>query len=140
MNCKICNKEFDIIKKLARHIKDTHKMTTQEYYDKFLLVNHENICPICGKSNRYINLSKGYHKTCSHSCHTKLQNKSYTNNEQEIINNKRKHAWSNKNLDEYKKLQSKLQIEEKALNQKDKYIQMLINKKNNIIKPNYIFY
>ena len=35
--------------------------------------------------------------------------------------------------EELQKIQSKLQIEEKALNQKDKYIQMLINKKNNNI-------
>ncbi len=34
--------------------------------------------------------------------------------------------------EDLQKVQSKLQIEEKALNQKDKYIQMLINKKNNI--------
>ena len=35
--------------------------------------------------------------------------------------------------EDLQKVQSKLQIEEKALNQKDKYIQMLINKKNNNI-------
>lgn len=35
--------------------------------------------------------------------------------------------------EELQKIQSKLQIEEKALNQKDKYIQMIINKKNNNI-------
>ena len=40
--------------------------------------------------------------------------------------------------EDLQKVQSKLQIEEKALNQKDKYIQMLINKKNNISLVKFI--
>ena len=40
--------------------------------------------------------------------------------------------------EELQKNQNKLQILENALKQKDKYIQMLINKKNNIILLNYL--
>ena len=36
MKCGICNQEFDTFRKIARHIKDKHKMSTKDYYDKFI--------------------------------------------------------------------------------------------------------
>lgn len=33
MKCVICNQEFDSCKKIARHIRDKHNISTKEYYN-----------------------------------------------------------------------------------------------------------
>ncbi len=73
MNCKICNKEFSTNLGLVNHILKTHKMTTKEYYDRYLNDKHSNICDICGNiHDRFINLEIGYHNVCSKECGKKL--------------------------------------------------------------------
>jgi hypothetical protein len=65
--CKICGKKCANYRGLVSHLK-VHKITSKEYYDKFLRKNGEGICLICGKETSYINLRKGYCKFCSDKC------------------------------------------------------------------------
>ena len=146
MLCKICKKQFDTYKKLARHIKDYHKMTSQQYFDLYLATDDNNhLCPICGNETKFINLNLGYHKTCCHTCHSILQNNNYSNEELEIINTKRKTTWNNKDLTNYKQLQSDIQTnrwsnyseEERQIiknKQKDGFLNMSVEAKENQIK------
>ena len=97
--CKICG-ELCV---LSKHIRK-HNLTTKEYYDKFLKKENENICPICGKENKFLGLEKGYSKYCSNKCHNndpiskkehseKLKNK--TKEEKAIIRQKQINTWLN---------------------------------------------
>jgi endogenous inhibitor of DNA gyrase (YacG/DUF329 family) len=65
--CKICGKEFKNYKALGRHL-ITHKITSKEYYDKFLKKENEGICPVCRKETTYLDLRRGYRKFCSNKC------------------------------------------------------------------------
>ena len=111
MKCVICNQEFDTWRKIARHIKDKHNMSTKEYYDKYINSGSEHICPICGSQNNFMNMNLGYHTTCSHSCHTKLQSITTSDKAKEAANNKRRNTWSGKDMSAYKALQSDIQKE-----------------------------
>jgi len=71
VTCQIC---FYICKNyisLAKHLQHQHQIKSQEYYDKYLLKENENICtnPNCTNITRFINLGKGYVKTCSRECY-----------------------------------------------------------------------
>ena len=70
LQCKICNKEFDSYTGLATHINQIHKLTSKEYYIKYLKQPTEGICPVCGKETKWFSLRKGYRKHCSTSCST----------------------------------------------------------------------
>lgn len=111
MKCVICNQEFDSCKKIARHIRDKHNMSTKEYYDKYINSGSEHICPICGGQNKFKNMNLGYHTTCSHSCHTKWQSMITSQEDKQASNKKRKSTWSNKDMKSYKILQSEVQKE-----------------------------
>lgn len=67
--CKICNKTFNKINGLSRHIKQTHKLEQKDYYDKFLRKPNEGYCPCCGKETPYLKF--GYRRFCSISCNGK---------------------------------------------------------------------
>ena len=63
--CKICNKVFKSNAGLGRHIKVSHNMTSQMYYDTYIDSQHRTkYCKICGKQNKYINLIEGYTLGC----------------------------------------------------------------------------
>ena len=66
--CLICNKEYINIRSLSIHIRKSHKMSTKEYYDKFLKTENEGKCLVCGKSTTYMYLSTGYKLGCSYRC------------------------------------------------------------------------
>lgn len=70
--CQICGKEYSDTAfksgKLSRHIESIHKMTIKEYYDIYLKVPNEDVCPICGKPNKFKGINKKYTKYCSVSC------------------------------------------------------------------------
>ena len=68
IKCNICNKDFNTAKQLIRHVKDY----------------------LCGKPTNYKSFTFGYYKTCSHICHAVLQNKSYSIQDIDRINQKRK--------------------------------------------------
>jgi endogenous inhibitor of DNA gyrase (YacG/DUF329 family) len=67
MKCEICGREFKNFRALAKHLR-THKITSKEYYDRFLKKENEGICPVCGKETNFKNIRKGYYKFCSHKC------------------------------------------------------------------------
>lgn len=58
--CEVCQAEFNDKKMLTRHLKKEHKLTAQEYYDKYLKVGNEDKCPVCGKPNKFLNIWHGY--------------------------------------------------------------------------------
>ena len=63
MNCLICGNEYKSNAGLGHHIKSSHKLTTQEYYDNY--IHHkEKYCPICKKPNRFYNFIDGYSIGC----------------------------------------------------------------------------
>jgi hypothetical protein len=67
MECKICEKEFKNYRTLGRHLR-THKITSKEYYNRYLKKENEGICPVCGKETYFIGLKRGYCKFCSYEC------------------------------------------------------------------------
>jgi endogenous inhibitor of DNA gyrase (YacG/DUF329 family) len=71
--CEICGKEFKNYKSFGDHLK-LHKVTSKEYYDKFLRKDSEGICPVCGKETSYISLNRGYRKFCSNKCANSKEN------------------------------------------------------------------
>ena len=67
IECKICKYECIDIKKLSIHIKNAHKISSKEYYDKYFKTE-DNVCIVCGNKTKFINLSKGYNECCSRKC------------------------------------------------------------------------
>jgi hypothetical protein len=67
MKCEICGKEFENYISLSRHLR-IHKITSKEYYDRFLKKEDEGICLVCGKETSFKNLREGYCKFCSNRC------------------------------------------------------------------------
>jgi hypothetical protein len=71
--CKICNETFKNIKSLSSHIAK-HKISSQEYYDKFILEKGKGKCEVCGNETSYRNLTIGYLNNCSMECRNKNKN------------------------------------------------------------------
>lgn len=91
MKCEICDRKFESPRTLGTHISTTHKMSKQEYYDRFLKRDkNEGKCLECGKETDFITLVKGYRMFCSIKClnssqyHIKHCTETYTKN---YINN-----------------------------------------------------
>ena len=70
--CKICNKDCESIRKLSNHLLE-HQISPEEYYRKYFMTESEDKCENCGKSLKFIKLSKPFNKTCSRSCFGKNQ-------------------------------------------------------------------
>ena len=74
MKCEICSREFKNSRTLGIHISTTHKMSKQEYYDRFLKRDeNEGKCLECGKETSFVTLVKGYRIFCSVKCLNKSQ-------------------------------------------------------------------
>ena len=66
MICKICGKEYN--NRLGSHIK-VHNISIQEYYDTYVdNTLSKKYCPICGKENTFLGLTKHYSNHCSVQC------------------------------------------------------------------------
>lgn len=65
--CLICNKKIMTVLGLCSHFTRLHKITSNDYYDKFFEKN--NFCVFCQKETKYKNLVKGYQKFCSIKCY-----------------------------------------------------------------------
>ena len=70
IKCLVCNQELSSAMSYGGHLKRKHQMTAKDYYDKYLKKESEGICPICGKSTRFVSITKGYKKFCSLKCAT----------------------------------------------------------------------
>ena len=68
VKCEICNKEFNNYIGLGTHIKQLHKITSQEYYNKYIKTENEGKCVICNKKTTYRGLKDGYLRHCSKKC------------------------------------------------------------------------
>lgn len=66
--CKICNKKFNSNIPSAFHLTKMHNMSIKDYYDKFYKKENEGICPVCGKSTKFIRFVEGYRVFCSSKC------------------------------------------------------------------------
>lgn len=71
--CRECNCDvlYDCTKNITTHIKKEHKMTPQQYYDKYIKQEKENLCVICGNETSFCGFMKGYNKTCCVECRYK---------------------------------------------------------------------
>ena len=78
--CKMCEREFETVLGLQRHVCCIHRLSSKEYYDKFFNVN-EGICLTCGKPTKYISLTKGYLKHCCVKC-SSVDEKTYLKKKQ----------------------------------------------------------
>ena len=74
MKCEICDRKFESPRTLGIHISTTHRISKQEYYNKFLRKDeNEGKCLECGKETGFITLVKGYRMFCSVKCLNKSQ-------------------------------------------------------------------
>lgn len=65
MKCLICNNEYKSNAGLGRHIKVSHHLSTQDYYDSYIDYSlSSKYCNICGKENNFINFIAGYSLGC----------------------------------------------------------------------------
>ena len=67
MKCLICDSNIKNYIALGLHLK-THNTNAKEYYDKYLMKENENVCPVCGKENSFYGIRLGYSKNCSKQC------------------------------------------------------------------------
>ena len=68
MICDICNKEFKTYVGLSCHIRQSHNITSQEYYDKYIRKEGEGFCNVCQKPTFFRNLHIGYSRFCCSKC------------------------------------------------------------------------
>lgn len=68
MLCQICNKEYISIKALSSHIRQSHNISSKEYYDSYMKKENEGICLTCKKSTQFASLSSGYYSYCCNKC------------------------------------------------------------------------
>ena len=65
MKCLICNNEYKSNAGLGKHIKVSHHLSTQKYYDIYIDCSLSNkYCSICGKENKFNNFIVGYNLGC----------------------------------------------------------------------------
>lgn len=67
MKCEICGKEFEQLG-FASHIRSAHKISSKDYYDRFMKKSNEGICKTCGRESRFISIINGYDSYCSDKC------------------------------------------------------------------------
>ena len=59
MECKICGYSSDP-SNMSKHIRKIHNLEVQEYYDKYIAEEGEDLCKICKKPTKFLGLSRGY--------------------------------------------------------------------------------
>lgn len=70
IECKICQKTFHSVHGLSLHLK-SHKISSKDYYDRFLKKEKEEQCSECSKETLFRGLTIGYLKCCSVICSRK---------------------------------------------------------------------
>jgi hypothetical protein len=61
MQCKICNKEFDKLESLFRHLMKKHSLSSQSVYNEYTLNNNIPTCKCgCGEVPIFRGFTKGY--------------------------------------------------------------------------------
>jgi len=59
--CRICNKNFELLRSLSTHIQKLHSKV-QEYYDLYLKKDDEGFCEVCKKATNFDCMERGYFK------------------------------------------------------------------------------
>ena len=77
MICSICNKEFKTYVGLSCHIRQSHNISSKEYYDEYIKKEGEGFCNVCQKPTSFRNLHIGYSRFCCSKC---TQNSEETKN------------------------------------------------------------
>lgn len=83
-NCIICGKYYENATAFSLHLK-IHKITSNDYYDKYLKTENEGFCKICNKKTKLYSITVGYRPYCSIKCKNldkKLKEKIKNTNEQ----------------------------------------------------------
>ena len=68
MKCEICGREY---KKLGRHLKSKHDISSKVYYDKYLKRDGDGFCVVCGKPTNFTRISMGGYPSHCLSCVSK---------------------------------------------------------------------
>jgi hypothetical protein len=63
-SCKICDNTFSSYRRLCKHVRDVHKLTSQTYYDQHLRCDGEGVCEYCGNSTKFETIALGYRSSC----------------------------------------------------------------------------
>lgn len=71
MKCNYCGKEVDTYRALGIHLKKSHGISSEEYYEQYFKQPNEGFCVVCQQPVKFISLAKGYAKHCSVSCGVK---------------------------------------------------------------------
>lgn len=67
--CKICKEEFSTYRGLGIHVAHTHKISTKDYYDKYIKESEsEGFCRTCGKPTTFVSINNGYRPFCCSKC------------------------------------------------------------------------
>lgn len=66
-HCVICGLEFENIRSLSVHIKPIHKISTEEYYLKYINLQKSE-CLHCKSKTKFLSLTNGYSKYCCIKC------------------------------------------------------------------------
>lgn len=80
--CKICGEKI-YQKHLVQYHTRKHNISHKDYYDKYLKLSNEGICPVCGKETNFLSIWKGYCEHCSTTCSSldpKVQDKLHKTN------------------------------------------------------------
>lgn len=75
MKCEICGRQFNGTNPLCVHLRRTHNMNAQTYYDLYYKKMDEGLCLACGKPTVFRSLIYGYNPYCSRDCanHSQLR-------------------------------------------------------------------
>jgi hypothetical protein len=93
-SCSICNKCFSSHLQLALHVVVIHKITSEQYYCKFLRKSFgEGECARCGSPTRYIHMGAGYAKYCSYRCASLVSSQKKFETDLQRIRKVPKNAW-----------------------------------------------
>lgn len=69
MICAICGFEHNNTVQFAKHIHAVHNLTSQEYYDTYILCDSTPVCPVCkNKPRKFKSILFGYFPCCSEKC------------------------------------------------------------------------
>ncbi len=67
IECQICRMKCKNYIGLASHVFQKHRLSSKDYYDKFIKTENEGMCH-CGKVTTFLNMNIGYNKSCSKKC------------------------------------------------------------------------
>ena len=65
ITCKVCSIEFSTYRRLCKHVRDAHKLTSRLYYDENVKRDGEGECEYCRNPTQFQTISEGYRSSCN---------------------------------------------------------------------------